>query len=261
MSTRLRVIFDGAMPAAWNMAVDETLLDGAGPTDRVTLRLYRWRRPTVSLGYAQAWREGFDPIVGRRQGIALVRRVTGGRAVLHADELTYSIAGPADQGPLEGGIHATYRKVARGLVAGLRAFGVEAELVRGVARREAVGGACFAARARHELVADGRKLAGSAQRRRAGRVLQHGSLPIGRPDPRLWAALGPAGAMAAADSIGVAELTGVRPGWRELATTLAEAVARELSLEPVTGTLSNLEVRGARARSARYRSPEFTLWR
>ncbi|MCH7824872.1 MAG: lipoate--protein ligase family protein, partial [Acidobacteria bacterium] len=97
----LRVVVDAGASGAWNMAVDEALLDDPG--DGWTLRFYRWDRPTISLGYAQPYERGVDTVVARRLGIPVVRRPTGGRAVLHADELTYALTAPVDHGPLSAG--------------------------------------------------------------------------------------------------------------------------------------------------------------
>ena len=187
------------------MAVDEALLLTA--SDRWTLRLYGWSKPTVSLGYAQPQRRGVDSRLAGRLGVAVVRRITGGRAVLHADEVTYAIVGPIDGGPLAGGVSVAYRRIAHGLRLGLSRLGVDASLQRsGGARPPQERGPCFAARSRHELEVDGRKLVGSAQRRSGGRLLQHGSILMGAPDPRLWRVLGAGSGAAVAGSVGVAEV-------------------------------------------------------
>lgn len=255
----LRVIVDGAEDGAWNMAVDETLLEGeASPTDW-TLRFYGWRRPTVSLGYLQRWGDGFDVEAGRTTGVALVRRPTGGRAVLHADELTYSVAGPTESGPLSGGVLAAYRVIAGALCRGLQRLGVAAELARAPARADGpTGGACFASRSRYELLVDGRKLVGSAQRRRNGRLVQHGSMPLGRPDPRLWRALGPSGPAALRQTVGLASLLAEGPSRRRLVGVLAAEVAEALGLPARFGRLSVAERRRARNRLRRYASPAWT---
>ncbi len=257
---RLRVLIHGRAAGDWNMAVDEVVAAGDGGFP-YTLRLYGWRRPTVSVGYAQPVAQGYDAALARRWGVDLVRRRTGGRAVLHEDELTYALSGPADRGPFADGIHATYRAIAAGLVAGLERLGVQVELVRGrgrSGRRDADDrGACFASRSLYEVVARGHKLIGSAQRRDGRRVLQHGSLPLGRPQPRRWAVLGPGGARAATMSVGLVELLGHRPGWRRLAASLAAGIARELGLEPLSRPLSVAEVRACRRAQRRYRDPGF----
>lgn len=244
------------------MAVDDVLLTGEATEFPFTLRFYGWRRPTVSLGYAQRWRDGYVPEVGRRLGVGLVRRRTGGRAVLHAHELTYSLAAPAEWGPLRGGIQATYRRVAGGLVAGFAELGLEVDVERQRGRQ--VGGqpgACFAARARYEILVGGRKLLGSAQRRRGGRLLQHGSLPLEGPDPASWGVLGATGVEASSMSTGLFAELGQRPSRRRIAGVLARALAGELGLVARFGALSNTERRRTRARTAEYESERFTYRR
>ena len=239
------------------MAVDEALL--RTPPSGWPLRFESWNRPTVSLGYAQPVRAGVDADVARRRGILVVRRPTGGRAVLHADEITYSLTAPLDEGALSGGISAAYRRIAAGLQAGLRMLGVGVDVERsGVAPPPAHKGACFSARTRYELSADGRKLVGSAQRRRDGRLLQHGSMLLGPPDRRLWAALGPGSDEAAEASVGLNEILGRRPGHRALAACLARGVAAELGLGIRNGALSGAERRVARRFHAHYRDPAWT---
>lgn len=241
------------------MAIDDMLLEGGRSPFDYTLRLYGWRRPTVSLGYAQRWKDGFDPAAARGAGVRLVRRRTGGRAVLHAHELTYAVVGPADRGPLSGGVQETYRRISTGLLGGMGRLGVSASLERSSGRRErAEPGACFGSRARHELVARGRKLLGSAQRRTQHRVLQHGSLPLWTPDPQLWRCLGTTGPTAACTSIGLYDILRPVPGRRRLARALADGVAAELGLQVRQGDLSRTEMRAAIRRAVHYRDPLHT---
>lgn len=241
------------------MALDEALLlrHDAG----YTLRLYRWSRPAVSLGYHQRWARAYDAGRAAELGLSVVRRPTGGRAVLHDDELTYSFTGPTDHPRLQGGVLAAYRALAVGLAEGLRRLGVDVELERTRARRGAGRSgdlACFAVRSRYELVAGDRKLAGSAQRRRDGRLLQHGSLLLGPPDPRRWKALGPGASEALTASVGLEELLGRRPGLRRLAGSLGRQVADSLGLQLRAGELTRLERRTARRCLQRYASPGWT---
>ena len=258
MNRALRLLLHGPLDAALNMGVDEMLLEAPGPRFPYTLRFYSWCRPTVSLGYAQPWRQGFDAGLARRQGVSLVRRITGGRAVLHADEITYAVAGPAVEGPFAGGIQDTYRVIGEGLVVGMQRLGVPATLERARGRRqgETAAGACFASRSRYELLADERKLLGSAQRRTPRRVLQHGSLPLGRPDPRRWAVLGLSGAEAASTSVGLAELLRPLPSRRRLVAVLAAALGERLDMPVRASVLSREEWREARRRASRYRDPQ-----
>ena len=269
------------------MAVDDALLDGLAPGYAYTLRLYGWRRPTVSLGYAQPWAEGYDPRVARRLGIDLVRRTTGGRAVLHSvDELTYSMSAPSDDGRLAGGIHATYRLLAEGLAGGLRELGADVAVQRSGQTTGSPGslgtergddddrvddgfrdrpGACFAVRARFELVAgDGlepSKLLGSAQRRRRRRLMQHGSLPLGQPDGRLWGALGPSGEAAVGASIGLAQVLGRGVSRRQATAAIVRGISSALRLEARVGALSALEMRRVRHYERLFADPDFTFRR
>ncbi|MFQ5744623.1 MAG: biotin/lipoate A/B protein ligase family protein [Acidobacteriota bacterium] len=259
-STTLRVVVHGAAAAAWNMAVDEMLLDGCCGAPFFTLRLYGWCSPTISVGYLQPWRDGFDASVAGRLGVGLVRRPSGGRAVLHADELTYCLVGPAGQGPLAGGVSASYRRLAAGLCSSLRRMGAEVNMARArpLQCRHPPTGACFSTRSRYELLCAGRKLVGSAQRRRDGRLLQHGSLPLGRPDSWLWRALGEDGGVAVASTIGLAEALGGRPSGRRLVWSLAGEIADALGLTARRGVLNRRELRAAARLERRYRDPEWT---
>lgn len=191
---RWRLIVDPAADAAWNMAVDEAMLEayerdlvGCAPT----LRLYGWRPAAVSLGRSQRASGSHDPRVLAGEGIDLVRRLTGGDAVFHEFERTYAVVGRLGVTPFTGGVVATYLKIAKALALGLGALGVPAVPSR--PRRGAASvrvGACFERVGAWEIVALGRKLVGSAQARRRGAFLQHGSIPI-RLDPvRLGTVLG-----------------------------------------------------------------------
>jgi lipoate-protein ligase A len=173
------------------MARDEAIaaLHATGAT-QPTLRLYRWRPACLSLGRFQRSGE-VDHEACALRGIAIVRRPSGGRALLHDDELTYAII-MRDTHPLLGGesILASYRQISLALRNGLRQLGVAAELTS-VDRERRAGGsaACFDAPASYELTVGGRKLAGSAQTRRNGVLLQHGAIPLTPHATRLAALL------------------------------------------------------------------------
>lgn len=178
-----RFLNTGAADGVTNMAVDEALLLGVNRgISPPTVRVYAWKPPTVSTGYSQDLAEELDLEACRRLGYGAVRRPTGGRAILHAGELTYAVAGPSDRRPLAGSIMGTYRAIAGALLSGLEVLGVRAALapVAGEERRVREGPAppCFASSARFEVVYRGAKLIGSAQRRVGRGVLQHGSLLI-----------------------------------------------------------------------------------
>ncbi len=170
----------GARPGAANMMIDEALAlrlkEGIGLP---TLRIYRWRPFAVSLGYHEP-AEDFDAGRLRDAGVDLVRRPTGGRAIFHADELTYSVVMPLD----DRGPRGLYHFINGGLLAGVRLLGIDAVLASASddLRTSGVGPSsvpCFATSAKSEVQVQGRKLIGSAQRRYGGVILQHGSLLLG----------------------------------------------------------------------------------
>jgi lipoate-protein ligase A len=214
--SRWRLIVDEAAHGAWNMGVDEALLASAVRSGRCSLRFYRWQGPWLSLGYGQVLDRERVEACGRA-GVGVVRRVTGGRAVLHGSDLTYALAAPEDQ--LPPGLMASYGWVAGILIRALAALGVEAAAGGGLRGREAfphrfqlaVGSAegrspqsgfdCFARLADREICVAGKKLAGSAQRRAKGGILQHGSIRLAPdpPDARRASSLGGSGAVSLAE--------------------------------------------------------------
>jgi lipoyl(octanoyl) transferase len=166
---------------AWNMAVDEAIyysyLSGSAPP---TLRFYGWAPPTLSVGYFQAIEKEINLAGLTDRGFGLVRRNTGGRAVLHHHELTYSVVAGIKDG-LPDSLIGSYLYISRALVDACRFFGVLAELhdgAAGAAEKEKGTGACFESPSWYELTVDGRKLVGSAQLRQQGSFLQHGSVLI-----------------------------------------------------------------------------------
>lgn len=169
----------------WNMAVDEAMLEAARD-GRVppTLRLYAWEPACLSLGYAQSFKDVDVPAL-QHQGWHVVRRPTGGRAILHTDELTYSVTGPQDEPRLAGSVLESYRRLSAALLEALRRLNLPAEVATPrldanltSARAALHGPVCFEVPSDYEIIAGGKKLIGSAQARRKGGVLQHGSLPL-----------------------------------------------------------------------------------
>lgn len=174
----LRIILDGARDGAANMARDAALLEEHRPGDQPVLRLYRWRPYAVSYGYHQS-PDDFDAAAIAAAGHGLVRRPTGGRAILHAEELTYAVVGTSPS-PLFGDtLHGTYMRINEALLLFLADLGLPAEVSGGESRADARGLACFKSAGRHEINVRGRKLVGSAQRRRGDVFLQHGSILAG----------------------------------------------------------------------------------
>jgi len=170
------------------MAVDEAVLEAVGKgIVPPTLRLYAWEPPCLSLGYAQPVADAsLEELTSH--GWELVRRPTGGRAILHTDELTYSVIGPNNDPHLAGGILESYSNLSRALLSALHMLDIPAEaqessanpdasrIERGVENNK--NPVCFEIPSNYEITANGKKLVGSAQARRKEGVLQHGSLPL-----------------------------------------------------------------------------------
>jgi lipoate-protein ligase A len=177
--TTWRLITTPPAPGAWNMAVDEAILEHAGRSDVLpTLRLYAWNPPCLSLGHAQPFSD-VDTARLKSHGWEVVRRVTGGRAILHTDELTYSVTGPVEEPNLAGTVLESYNRLAGALLTAVQDLSVPVEMKEGKA--DASGRSnpvCFEVPSTYEITVEGKKLIGSAQARRKEGVLQHGSLPL-----------------------------------------------------------------------------------
>lgn len=156
-----------------NMALDEALMARARSTGEWVLRVYAWSVPTFSLGRHQSACTAYDPATLAAAGVAVVRRPTGGRTVLHDREVTYSVTAPATDA---GALRESYQRINRLLVDGLQSLGVAAEIAEMPRAPKPDPTPCFELPSAGELTARGRKLAGSAQWREHGALLQHGSI-------------------------------------------------------------------------------------
>ncbi|PKN92506.1 MAG: lipoate--protein ligase family protein [Chloroflexi bacterium HGW-Chloroflexi-6] len=174
-----RLILDAPAPGAWNMAVDEAILEHAGRGDsRPTLRLYAWQPACLSLGYAQPYTD-VDESRLAAHGWDVVRRPTGGRAILHTDELTYSVTTAPNEPIMEGTVLESYNRIAGALLAACHSLDLPVSMEQHAPPAEATKGAvCFEVPSAYEIVLDGKKLIGSAQARKREGILQHGSLPL-----------------------------------------------------------------------------------
>jgi lipoate-protein ligase A len=264
-----RLIQDGAADGAWNMAVDEAVARAVGDgVAQATLRLYSWNVPTVSLGYLQKTPGGVDLAACRDRGIPVVRRVTGGRAVLHAAELTYSVAVPLEGRWRSLSVGGSFTLFCRGLIAGLARLGVTAELGEARARRDGASGvgaseegACFLLRGLPAVLVGGRKLIGSAQRRWDRCLLQHGSILLDF-DLHLHQAIFPAWSRThpTAGITCLHSVLGRLPTMGELTSAVAAGWEEIFGRHCVAGDLGLEEQRAATAlANARYRSAEWTF--
>jgi len=174
-----RLLVHGPADGATNMAVDHAILDAVVEGASLpTLRFYDWSPPCLSLGRSQTLSE-IDLAACQAAGVDIVRRPTGGRSILHCDELTYSVTLPQTDPRSEGGVVEGYRRLSEGLLAGLHRLGVPAVQAVGVhTPGQDPTAACFEVPSAYEIAVAGRKLVGSAQWRARGGVLQHGTLPL-----------------------------------------------------------------------------------
>ena len=245
---RWRVVVDGELEGSWNMAIDHALAGTADPLGGV-VRLYRWLRPTLSLGRNEP-AEPYAELI-RTEGLDVVRRPTGGRAVLHGDELTYSVIARASA---LGGVRAAYHRVNGALAQALRALGAPVELSEAGESVAPDAGPCFGRPAGGEIVAGGRKLVGSAQARIGRTLLQHGSILLGDDQDALTDPAGLAGAASLEALIGPVD-------GAELVEAVRAALREELGGEWTVGGYAGAELAEAeRLRTTRYAADEWT-WR
>jgi lipoate-protein ligase A len=161
------------------MAVDQAVLESAGSGESLpTLRFYAWNPACLSLGYAQSSKDVDLPRL-KANGWELVRRVTGGRAILHVDELTYSVATPPDEPRMFGTVLESYQRLAMALISAVHALGLPVEMEENAPPASATKGpVCFEVPSAYEIVIEGKKLIGSAQARKKEGILQHGTFPL-----------------------------------------------------------------------------------
>lgn len=250
METRL--LIDGPLPGAWNMAVDELLLERSAAEGRAYLRFYQWSEPTVSLGYFQAYaeREGHAPSAQA----TLVRRTTGGGAIVHDDDLTYSLTVPTSM-PLARDHQHLVEMVHRALIDALAELQVSADRcgeARAAVSKTAAAEPflCFLRRSAADVLVAGQKIAGSAQRKHRGAILQHGSVLLGR-------------SMAAPELPGIVDLTGrrvdaerLREAWQLRLGGFLAVEARETIPPSSVETIEKMSVEGLSSR--RYCNPAWT---
>jgi lipoyl(octanoyl) transferase len=178
-----RFIVTEAMSPAMNMAVDEAILqlhsEGKVPP---TVRFYTWNPATLSIGYFQKAAKEINMEALRERGLGFVRRPTGGRAVLHDQELTYSVVVSESHPKMPSSVTEAYKVISMGLLHGFQRLGLHAEMVSLATEEEKEkysspgSSACFDSPSWYELVVEGKKVAGSAQTRQKGVILQHGSI-------------------------------------------------------------------------------------
>ena len=253
------------------MAIDEAILEAVqGKKAPPTLRLYAWEPACLSLGYAQpASDANLDAL--KKYGWGIVRRPTGGRAILHTDEITYSVIAPEDEPRVAGSILESYQRLSRALLAALDLLHAPVsakEKKDADANGRAQNPICFEVPADWEITAAGKKLVGSAQHRRKGGVLQHGSLPLVGDIARITYVLAlpdEAVRTATAERVRGRAITlegalGEAVSWNRAADALAGGFATALNLTLVRGELTDEENERAEALvREKYGTPEWTF--
>jgi len=266
-----RLILDTERGAAENMAIDEAIMlfcaDGSAPP---TLRIYSWSRPAISLGCLQPIlrqaqdaagpvqyaRSGFDLDFCRREGIELVRRITGGRAVVHGSDVTFSIALREDDLP-EGcsSVIKSHQWLMSGIVSGLRRLGIDGEIGSRGGTASPSSADCFAHVAECDVRVGAAKAVGSAQVRRSGAILEQGSIPYSAPGFDTDRVFGAAGRSTAGMAAPLAEF-----GYSDIARAVVEGFSGLLQGRLIDGELSPVEIRtAAELAENKYARDEWTL--
>lgn len=265
-----RVIYNEPHTGAENMAIDQAIMEAVGRGDELpTLRFYSWTPACLSLGYAQKFTD-VDMARLAHLGWDIVRRPTGGKAILHIDELTYSVTLPEDNPVVQGGVIASYRRLSSALLGGLEKLAVPADITSREDAGRATGAVCFEVPSDYEVTANGHKLIGSAQVRRQQTVLQHGTLPLYGDVSRICDVLvydneddrQVAHQHVIERATTVERAVGHRIEWQAVAEALHESFAETFDLELVVSELSDNEIHRAQELiDTVYASDDWTLKR
>jgi lipoate-protein ligase A len=238
------------------MAVDEAILEAAGDGDVLpTLRLYAWQPACLSLGYSQSIQD-VDRSRLQAMGWGLVRRLTGGKAILHVDELTYALIAQPCEDLVAGSLLESYHRISTGLLKALFHLSIQGEISGNptVSNRFSAGPICFEVPSAFEITFQGKKILGSAQARRKNGILQHGSLPLHGDLGRIIQVLNlgneeeqqSAVESLSRHAINVETVTGRMVTWKEAARAIAEAFEEELGVHFEQANLTSQEESRAR---------------
>ncbi len=250
--TKWRLIITKPMTGAWNMAADQALMESLAKNNSLPiLRLYAWSPPCLSLGYAQTFHD-MDIKRLHQRGWDYVRRQTGGRAILHTDELTYSVIGPENEPRLRGGVLPSYRRLSTAILDALVQLGLPAEAFPS----ETAGAnsnqqpVCFEVPSSYEITVSGKKLVGSAQARKREGVLQHGSVPLYGDITRIIDVINfkdedqrkKARKRLLDRASTVEKILGKKISWQKAADSFVLSFEKKLNLELVSDSLADLEI-------------------
>ena len=275
-ATTWRLIKSPPAPGAWNMAVDEALLYSVGiGSSAPILRLYSWAPPCLSLGYAQP----FSDVNQERTtelGWEIVRRLTGGRAILHTDELTYSVIASNHEPRLKGGILESYMRLSQALLKAVIALGIPAvaspQAQTTQNNEKGQNPVCFQVPSKYEITWQGKKLLGSAQARKKEGILQHGTLPLQGDLDRILEALNlnphykdsQASQEKTTDLLGKAttleSILGTAPTWEEATSAFVDAFEEILNITLLDDQLTSQEKERAQTLlEEKYTNPAWTM--
>lgn len=261
-----RVIYDKPLIGSYNMAIDEAIMHSvAQGFSQPTLRFYAWHPYCLSLGYGQRIR---DADIGRLEahGWDIVRRPTGGKAILHGDELTYSVSLPKDHDLAQGDIVESYRRISEALLLSLQYLGLAPASEQQAKGNSGLGPVCFEVPSHYEITSNGKKLIGSAQVRRRDGILQHGTLPLYGDITRICDVLAydnEQERQLAKESVAERATTleavlGETISWNEVANVVAQGFAKTFDLDFEIGELSEYEVELVNQFSEeRYHNPDW----
>lgn len=264
-----RLINHPPAKGSWNMAVDEAILEAIFTGEALpTLRLYAWQPACLSLGHAQAFSEVNTEQV-KANGWDIVRRPTGGRAILHVDELTYSVIVPLSEPRVRGGVLESYLRLSEALLEALRLLGLNPQANQQPSNQNSKtpNPVCFEVPSNYEITVNGKKLIGSAQARRKDGLLQHGALPLygdltriidalNFPDP---AAVEKAKERLLAHATTVESELGSAITWEQASQAFQDAFSQALNLDLEPADLTEKEL--ARAKelvNEKYAHPTWT---
>ncbi len=273
-----RLLLQPDLPGARQMAIDEALYRSVTPASAPVVRFYTWRRPTLSLGYFQKFEVVVDKPFCVRNNIDIVRRLTGGRAVLHDREITYAVVASLESGIFEGrSLQETYRMIAGALNAGMEGMGLDQSsiLLEAAAPPAAAAAAaasspseeetpdsrlpqCFVTVSRFEISRHSKKIIGSAQKRSRDRFLQHGSILLDFDTPLQQGCVRVPAADIESRIAPLNRLLGRQLTFDEVARSLTSAFGSTFGVRLVEDRLTEEEVRKAAALEEKYRGAEWT---
>jgi lipoate-protein ligase A len=257
-----RLLVHPGLSGPAQMAIDESLFECLNPGSSPILRFYSWNAPTLSLGRFQDYKKVVAEAFCVHNNIDVVRRLTGGRAVLHHLEATYAVAAPLDRGFFRGhSLQQTYRRIAAALNRGLEMMGVQRALIAVDAPAQHPlrgGGQCFVSVSKYEIAENARKIIGSAQRRASDRFLQHGSILldfdaalqsgcVNHSDPEIESKIAP-----------LCRLLGRRLSFEEITRTFTSAFEQTLEIEFIDSQLNTQEERRVKELEAVYAADGWT---